>query len=188
MQKRMKRYHFETQEGRDTFHFTPSGLFTLVDKEGEPLYEKALPFFEKVVSHLLWILLWLALIWASHAVCSVKWLYFTDRILTLLLFFHLFLLGCRLTTLLLKGGLRAILFPPLWVKLTRQLQKGAGLELLQKYDLHNHPGLLANLSLAQYRRGQYRDAHQTLTQALAHAPDDPVLLELFKIQAIPPTL
>ena len=75
---------------------------------------------------------------------------------------HIFLFGARLTTLLLKGGVIPIFFPPLWMRLTRQFQKGAGEELLKKHALEEHPGLLANLALAQLRRGEKEEAESLL--------------------------
>jgi hypothetical protein len=169
--------------GRYRFDFTSSGLFTLVDKEGEPLYERALPFFEKAMSHLVWIFFWMSLILASHFFLPLSWLKTTDRLLMALIFFHLFFFGCRLTTLLLFGGLMPILFPPLWIRLTRKLQKGAGFELLTKHALHTHPGLLTNLALVQYTHGESQAACQTLRRALSYAPDHPLLLELIKVCA-----
>jgi hypothetical protein len=151
-----------------------------MDKNGEPLYEQALPFFEKAISHLVWIFFWMSLILASHPFFSVSWLHFTDRALMAMIFFHLFLFGCRLTPLLVKGGLKPILFPPLWVRLTRRMQRGAGMELLTKHDLHNHPGLLTNLSLVQYCNRRHFEACQTLRKALTHAPDHPLLSQLFQ--------
>jgi hypothetical protein len=149
-----------------TFNFTSSGLFTLVDKEGAPLYEQTLPLFEKLISHLVWIFFWVVLILTTHIFVPPSWLAVTDRLFMGLIFFHLFFFGCRLTSLLLKGGLKPILFPPLWIRLTRKLQKGHSIELLRKYHLEDHPGLLANLALAQFAREQHIEARQTLQRAL----------------------
>lgn len=159
-----------TRCGKYTFDFAPSGFFTLMNKKGEPLYENSHPFFDKVVGHALWIAIWLTLTLFTHPLC--------DRLFMTFIFIHLFLLGCRLTTLLLNGGFRPLLFPPLWVKLTRSLQKGHGLELLQKFNLHQHPGLLANLALIRYSRGDYQAAQTLANQALILAPDHPHLTQL----------
>jgi len=171
----MKRFH---SDERYFYDFTTSGFFTLVNQNGEPLYEKALPFFEKAYSHLIWIFLWFTLIAFSHFACPTVWHFFCDRILMILIFFHLFIFGCRLTSLLLKGGLWPILFPPLWVRLTRRMQKGLGLELLKSKDLAAHPGLLANLSLICFIQKRHREAEQALHLALNILPDHPHLLLL----------
>lgn len=162
--------------GRNAFYFNESGFFGLVNKRGEPLYEQALPFFQKACSHLVWIFFWIALILTCQMLFPTQRL--TDRLFMILIFFHLFLFGCRLTSLLLTGGLRPILFPPLWVKLTRKLQKGEGIALLQKYHLENHPGLLSNLAITQYARGEYADAQKSITLALSYANNHPILLTL----------
>ena len=161
------------QCGRYLFDFTPSGLFTLVNKEGDALYDLSLPYFEKSFSHLVWIFFWSALILFSY-LFKHNWHYWTDRLFMALLIVHLFFLGCRLTTLLLMGGLRPILFPPLWIKLTRRLQKGAGIELLKKHQLHTHPGLLTNLALIHYSRGELHKAHTTIQEAM-HYSNHPIL-------------
>lgn len=158
-------------DGRYQFGFTPSGFFTLINKEGEPLYEQALPFFEKAVSHLVWGFFWVALILISNFFLSKNTLYWTDRFFMTMIILHLFLFGCRLTTLLLLGGLKPILFPPLWIKITRKLQKGGDLQLLTKYQLQNHPGLLINLALVQYTRKENKEAEQNLKKAFTLAPE-----------------
>ena len=164
--------------GSYLFDFTSSGLFTLVDKQGEPLYEKAFPFFEKALSHLVWIFLWLTFILMSHYLLPRSWLCFTDRGLMSLIFLHLFFFGCRLTHLLIGGGLKPILFPPLWIRLTRKLQRDAGLEILKAHRLEHHPGLLVNLSLIHFTQGRSAEAEQTLRLALSHLPGHPHLIQL----------
>ncbi len=163
------------------FDFTSSGLFTLVNQEGDSLYEQILPFFEKSVSHLLWISLWLTLILLSHLFLPQSMLNISDFAVMALIFFHLFFFGCRVTPLLLKGGLKQTLFPPLWIRLTRKLQKGKGIELLEKHNLHAHPGLLTNLALAQVQRGELNLAYNTLQLALMHAPNHPIITNLSEI-------
>ena len=166
-----------------TFDFTASGFFTLVDSNGEPFYEQALPLFERVVSHLMWIFFWLALILTTQ---FFAWSTYASPLLMGLIFVHLFFAGCRLTTLLITGGLKPILFPPLWIRLTRKLQKGGGIELLEKYNLHNNPGLLTNLSLIYLTRGERQEALNTLHNALSKAPDNPYLKKaLFFIDSYP---
>jgi tetratricopeptide (TPR) repeat protein len=168
----------ELQCGKYKYMFTASGFFTLANKADEPLYDQALPLFEKAMSHLIWTFCWISLILASYLFLPRVWLYYTDRFLMALIFVHLFFFGCRLTSLLLKGGIKPILLPPLWVRITRQLQKGKGLELLAKHHLEKHPGLLANLALIQYGKSDYAAAKHTLSQALLYSPNHPILLEL----------
>jgi hypothetical protein len=161
----MKRSLFD---GKYRFDFSSNGFFLLVNPEGEPLYDQALPYFEKLISHLVWIFFWLMLVITSHFLPPLP---FLDYTFMGLIFLHLFFFGSRLTTLLLLGGLKPILFPPLWVRITRKLQKGAGLELLKKHHLHTHPGLLTNLAL-------FSNNPTHLLTALTYAPDHPHLLTL----------
>lgn len=159
------------QCGKYHFDFTSNGFFQLVDNKGEPLYEKAQPCFEKLINNCIWMGIWFTLILVLHTQ-----IYF-GFLLMGLIFIHLFFVGCRLTTLLIMGGLTPILFPPLWVKLTRKMQKGARLEFLQKYHLQNHPGLLFNLALITL---SYDPAQSKiyLKTALFHMPQHPHLLAL----------
>lgn len=120
------------------FGYTSEGFYTLLTRDGEPLYAHALPLAEKLLSHILYIALWLTCIFLFPSVGT----YFMSAI-----FVHLFFFGCRLTTLLIKGGLLAVLFPPLHARITSKLARGAGIDLLKKHNLETHPGLLANLNL-----------------------------------------
>ncbi|MCH9625806.1 MAG: hypothetical protein S4CHLAM123_09860 [Chlamydiales bacterium] len=152
-----------------------------MNKKGEPLYDGALPLFEKVLSHLIWVFFWLVLILVSHLFLPQSWMHFADKILMSFVFVHCFIGGCRLTTLLLHGGLAPILFPPLWVRLTRRLLKGEGMELLSKHNLERHPGLLSNLALMHYHRNESTQAMDVIKKALMYAPDHPILQELQEI-------
>ncbi|NGX61531.1 MAG: hypothetical protein K940chlam9_01018 [Chlamydiae bacterium] len=165
-----------TKVGRYTFNFTPSGLFTLVDKQGEPLYTKALPLFEKSGSQLIWIFFWLTLI--LFAQTFIPLFPRIQLIFMGMVFVHLFILGLRLTSLLLYGALKPFLFPPQWVRITRKLQKGAGIALLQKHQLERHPGLLVNLALAHQSRGETTQAKVHLQQAHNLCPTHPFLNHL----------
>lgn len=177
-----KKFPFDC-DGRYTYGFTSTGLFTLINKNGEPLYEETIPICEKLGSHLLWIFLWIVIIVASNLFFSDTVVRVVDRLFMTLIFFNLFLFGCRLTTLLLKGGFKPIFFPPLWMRLTRQLQKGKGIELLKNHKLDTHPGLLVNLALVQFSRDQFTEGRHTLRQALALYPDHPDILQIFKASA-----
>jgi hypothetical protein len=157
------------------FDFAESGLFTIVDSNGACFYEQVFPFFEKTVSHLIWIFFWMSLILASTCFCPQTWLRLSNPLFMIFIFIHLFLFGCRLTTLLLKKGLKPILFPPLWIRVTRKLQKGSGLELLKKYSLETHPGLLSNLARVYYNKGEIDQAAKVLRLALVYAPDNQFL-------------
>lgn len=168
--------------GKYSFDFTtPSGLFTLVNSEGDAFYEPSLRYFEKALSHVLWIFFWLSILVVTHQNFSFLWL---EQALMSLVFIHLFLFGCRLTTLLVNGGIKPLLFPPLWIKLTRKMQKGQGLELLKKHHLDDHPGLLVNLALIQFHQRQTQLAEHTFQQALSLLPDHPLLLQLLPLFAI----
>ncbi len=147
-----------------TFGYAPSGHFTLLNKWGEPFYERALPLFQKVLSHLLWLVLFLILT-RLH-----PWF-------MAFVFFSLFLLGMRLTALMLSGGLRPILFPPLWVRLSNQLRRGADERILAKHGLEKHPGLLTNLILSQLHTPS--NALVTTERALELYPDHEVLQSLY---------
>lgn len=164
--------------GEYRFDFTASGFFTLVDSQGEPFYDQALPFFEKAVAHLIWIFFWLTFIIFTHIFLPSRWQTYLDRILMSIIFAHLFLLGCRLTTLLLKKGLKPILFPPLWIKITRKLQKKPDIQILQKKNLDTHPGLLSNLAIIEYLHGDVVSAQTHLNLALNYAPNHPALTAL----------
>jgi hypothetical protein len=168
--KRMKKRHHFEQCGKYTFDFTP--LFTLVDQFGEPIYPRALPLLEKLASHFLYVILWLTLLLIPQPFSQT-----TNYIFMSAIFFHLFFIGCRLTSLLLLGGLIPTLFPPLWIRLTRKLQRNPSLSLLKKYNLHNHPGLLTNLALIQHI-SHNPSARSTLQLALSHAPNHPAILHL----------
>lgn len=96
-----------------------------------------------------------------------------------LVFFHLFVVGCRFTSLVIHGGFLAILFPPLWIRITRKFQKSEGIQLLKRYHLEKHPGLLANLALIQMNRSEVQQARETLKLALDILPDHPTLNALF---------
>lgn len=171
-----KKFLFDS-DGRYTYGFAPSGLFTLVNREGEPLYDEAIPLYRKLFSHLVWIFLWIVVISTTNLLFSQILL--INRIFMSLIFFHLFLIGYRLTTLLLKGGFRPIFFPPLWIRLTRELQRGKGIELLKKHNLHEHPGMLVNLALVQFNREHVSDGRQTLSHALALCPDHPDIQQIY---------
>ena len=156
-------YPFES-DGSYSYGFTSSGLFTLITKDGEPLYAQTIPLAEKLASHLLWTLFWVAL--------SLLTPLFMPLIIV-----HLFIFGCRLTTLLIKGGVRPLLFPPLWIRLTRALQKEPSLAPLKKHNLQNHPGLLSNLALIHYTQNRPQQGRETLQKALSLS-DHPDLLQI----------
>ena len=59
--------------------------------------------------------------------------------------------------------------------MTRKIQRGAGIELLEFHNLASHPGLLVNLSLIQQMKGHSFEAKQTLMRALACLPNHPHL-------------
>ena len=168
-----------TTLGKYRFNFSEKGIFTLMNRKGEPLYELAFPLFNKVCSHLLWILLWTLLIAVTNLFGPTTYLKTTNPLFMSLIFFHLFLFGGRLTQLLLVGGCRAIISPPLWIRLTRQFQKGAGVELLKRHRLENHPGLLANLSLIKAQLGDSEASELTLSHALELCPKHPALQALY---------
>lgn len=172
-----KRYPFST-DGRYEYGFTDRGVFTLLTKKGESLYAYAIPLCEKLGSHLLWVFFWLVLILVSNLFFSDRVVFMSGRVFMSLIFVHLFIFGCRLTTLLIKGGFRPVFFPPLWIRLTRQFQKGSGIELLKKHQLDTHPGLLVNLALTQLNREEPEKGHQTLVQALHHCPDHPEIQQI----------
>ena len=136
-------------DGRYNYGYTESGLFTLLDKKGEPLYPKGYFFLDRVLSHLIYITFWTVLILVTAWYCPVKITRFSNPILMSLLMINLFFLGCRLTSLLMIHPLRPLFFPPLWMRLTKQIAKGADITLLEKHNLENHEGLLANLRLAR---------------------------------------
>ena len=177
-----KKYPFD-HDGRYAYGFTSSGFFTLINRDGEPLYDATIPLCEKLGSHLIWIFLWIVLIIASNLLLPDQYVFIIDCVLMSLIFFHLFLFGCRLTTLLLKGGFRPVFFPPLWMRLTRQLQKGEGLECLKEHKLEEHPGLLVNLALIQFTRDQKQEGQQTLRRALSLCPDHPAIQQIFSASA-----
>jgi hypothetical protein len=164
-----------SSRNRYTYDFTSSGFYTLVTKDGEPLYEKAFPYFEKVYSHLIWMLIWTCLILLSRILAPASWLTFMDLFFMSLIFLHLFLFGCRLTSLLLVGGLKPFLFPPVCVRLTRKMQQNPCLDILKSKNLASHPGLLVNLSLIQHIQGRRSEAKETLRLALDILPDHPHL-------------
>jgi len=83
----------------------------------------------------------------------------------------------------LKGSIIAVFFPPTWIRITRKLQKGRGLDLLEEHDLAEHPGLLINLALVQFSRDQKREGHQTARRALSLCPDHPDLQQIFSASA-----
>ncbi|MCP5469697.1 MAG: hypothetical protein H7A36_04235 [Chlamydiales bacterium] len=139
-------------DGKYQYGFTQSGLFTLLDKKGEPFYPKVLPIADKVLGNLIWIALWVLAIFLTNWLLPSPILLHTNRALMALLIFNLFFLGCRLTQLLLCRPLRPLFFPPLWMRLTRQIARGADITLLKKHNLQDHPGLLANLALAHKLR------------------------------------
>lgn len=163
-----KKFLFE-DDGRYSYGFTNRGLFTLLNKNGEPLYNTVIPLIYKLGSHLLWILIWFI------------GLFFLDfpRLFTSLIIFHLFLFGCRLTALLLKGGFFPLLFPPLWMRLTKRLYRGEGFELLKRYNLERHPGLLVNLARAQLGRDQQEEGLKTLQTAYAYS-DHPAIGQMLE--------
>jgi len=177
-----KKFHFDS-DGRYAYGFTSSGLFTLLNKDGESLYDEVVPLCEKLGSHLIWVFLWIVVIVASNLLFSDSVVTIVNRVFMSLIFVHLFLFGCRLTTLLIKGGFKPIFFPPLWMRITRELQKGKGAEVLKKHSLEEHPGLLVNLALVQFSREQTHEGRQTLRHALSVCPDHPAILQIFKASA-----
>ncbi len=170
-----KKYPFDS-DGYYTYGFTSSGLFTLINKGGESLYDKAIPLLEKLGSHFLWIFLWIVVLVASNLIFSDPKL--INRLFMSLIFFHLFLVGCRVTSLMLNGKLKPLFFPPLWIRLTRELQKGGGIEILKKHTLDTHPGLLVNLALTQFTQGHAQEGQATLKHALSFCPDHPDILQI----------
>ena len=139
-------------DGKYTYGYTEYGLFTLLDKKGEPLYPKGLPLLEKALSHLIYISLWLLAILLTNLLLPITFLKYSNPAFMTLLMFNLFLGGCRFTSLMMIHPFKPLLFPPLWMKITRQIANGAGIEVLQKHHLEDHPGLLANLKLAEALR------------------------------------
>lgn len=178
LSKMTKRFPFES-DGRYAYGFTPTGFFTLISREGESLYEETIPLCEKLGSHLIWIFLW-ASVAAFFNLFSFPIFFVLSRFVMAMIFLHIFLFGCRLTTLLMKGGFRPIFFPPLWIRVTRQLQKGGNFTLLKRYHLDRHPGLLVNLALIEFSRRNDNEGRQALQRALAISPEHPVLQELAK--------
>lgn len=168
-----------TRLGKYRFNFSEKGIFTLMNRRGESLYEMAFPVFNKVCSHLLWMLLWTLLIGVTNFFGPTTYLKTTNPLFMALIFFHLFIFGGRLTQLMLVGGVKAICAPPLWIKLTRQFQKGEGIELLKKHKLENHPGLLANLSLIKAQLGESDASKEILSHALEICPKHPALQALY---------
>ncbi len=168
-----------TRLGKNSFNFSSSGFFTLLNSKGEPLYDISLPLFNKVCSHLLWIILWASLIIATNLLGPTTYLKTTNPLLMSLLVLHIFLLGCRLTNLLIYGAIKPIFSPPLWIKLTRQFQKGEGLDLLKKHHLEDHPGLLANLALTKAYLNKPQAAKEILDKALDLCPQHPALQTLY---------
>jgi len=55
------------------------------------------------------------------------------------------------------------------------------MEFLKKHKLDGHPGLLVNLALAQFSRGQKEEGHQQLSRALSLCPDHPVLQQMHNL-------
>ncbi|MCH9610426.1 MAG: hypothetical protein S4CHLAM81_12720 [Chlamydiales bacterium] len=135
-------------DGKYTYGFTDAGMFTLLDKKGEPLYPKGLPLLDRVLSHLIYITIWALAILITALFCPIQVLRITNPLLMTLLIINLFFLGCRFTSLCMISPLKPLIFPPLWMRITRDIAKGAGIEALQKHGLEEHEGLLANLKLA----------------------------------------
>ena len=69
-----------TKCGHYTFNFSQRGLFTLLNRKGEPLYETTLPLFNKVCSHLLWIFLWIFIIALTNFFGPTTYLRITNPI------------------------------------------------------------------------------------------------------------
>ncbi len=168
-----------TKCGGYTFNFSTKGLFTLLNRKEEPLYEIALPLFNKVCSHLLWMMLWIFLIALTNFFGPTYYLKTSNPLFMSLIFFHLFFFGIRLTSLLVAGGIQAIFSPPLWVHITKQFQRGEGFALLEKHQLQRHPGLLANLALSKALQGDYKTAKDAINQALDLCPKHPALQALY---------
>lgn len=173
-----KRSRFD-HDGHYEYGFTPSGLFTILNKKGESYYNVVLPLFEKLGSHLIWIFLWIVAILVSNLLFSPHVLRLPNLLMMSLIFVHLMIFGSRLTHLLLQGGCLAVLFPPLWIRITRQFQKGKGTELLEKHKLRDHPGLLVNLGLIQIDSGRLAEGKQRLEEALVSAPGHPIIEQIY---------
>lgn len=170
---------FQFEHRGHRFSFTSSGLFTLIDEKGESFYERRQPLFDKLLSHLLWVCSWLSLIAILNYFCkNIFLLKMVNSFLMALIFVHLFIFGCRLTQLLLMGGIKELLFPPLWERVGRKLEKKGSLQLLQAYKLDTHMGHLTNLVRIQIKKGAISDAKATLEKALSHFPEHPLLLRL----------
>lgn len=164
-----KRYHFE-DDGRYLYGFTNKGLFTLFNKRGEPFYDVVIPLINKLGSHLIWIIFWMQ----GLFFLTLPYLFMS------LIIFHLFLFGCCLTALFLKGGFFPLLFPPLWIRVTKQLHCGrSGFELLKRYNLERHPGLLVNLAHVQLRMNQQEEGVKTLYAAYEYS-DHPLIGQMLE--------
>lgn len=143
---------WQMNDGKYTYGYTESGLFTLLDKKGEPLYPKGYFLLDKVLSHFIYITIWALLILLSAWYAPTAITKYSNPLLMSLLLINLFFLGCRLTSLLMIHPLKPLFFPPLWMRITKKIAKGADFELLKEYNLETHEGLLANLNLAQQLR------------------------------------
>ncbi|MCH9608725.1 MAG: hypothetical protein S4CHLAM45_13060 [Chlamydiales bacterium] len=168
-----------TQCEHHTFNFSSTGFFTPLNRNGEPLYESAFPLFNKMCGHLLWLLLWTFVVVFSNWLGPKTYLKTINPLLIGLIVLHLFLLGLRFTSLLLTGGIKSLFAPPLWVRITRQFQKGKGIELLKEYHLERHPGLLANLALAKALLQQPDASKEAVEKALDLCPKHPALQTLY---------
>ncbi|MFN0065835.1 MAG: hypothetical protein ACKVOH_06330 [Chlamydiales bacterium] len=169
-----------TQCGKYHFNFTEKGYFALLNSKGEPFYEQVIPLAEKVLSHSIWITLWMLFILATNFWLPDSWLFILNKIAMAMILLHFFILGCRATTLLISGGVSPLFFPPLWTKLTRKFLQGSGIELLAKHQLEEHPGLLVNLALAQHLRGEEKNAEQNLQKAFSLCSTHPILQQFAK--------
>lgn len=166
-----------TRDGSHIFNFTSSGFFTLVDRTGAPLYNKVFPLFIKATSHLIWSIMWLVIYLGLS-------LFFTLPKVVLLIFlgllvFHSVCFLFRMVKLLMIKGVRPLISPPKWIKVTRRLQKGADLSYLEEQKLNKHPGLLANLALLESLRGNPTAAKYALQLAIKLCPDHVALNKLY---------
>lgn len=160
------------------YNFSLLGRFELLDKEN--FKKKKLPssllketslLCEKIGSHAIWMGVWIL---ASSSIKKFSSLFFLLSVL------HLFILGVHMTTLMIYGSLKALIFPPIWEKISKKIMKSKDVSILANYGLNQHPGFLTNLAIAYDKKGEVEQAILWLNCALELCPSHLYIKQLLE--------
>lgn len=188
-----------TQVGAEPFNFCEGGWFCQLGKESRDstwqftvdgyygykgFLQELQPTLEKMFGHFFWGLGWLtlmAMIWAVSPWVNGEWPRQGVHALMTLFTFHVVMIGFYVTGLVMTRSLTAWLRPLPEERLFRWLKSNQlerALQWMQANKKMDHPGFLANLAQAHFRRGETEEGILWLERAIEQCPNHPALLQM----------